>query len=139
MTDALRFPIGRLTRFVSPSGAEYMRGRLGGLTITVVAEPDAEPAAGGDMSFVMLASATPGGIPYARQRKSPVHSNPAPEAARPSAPANLPKVASAPKRSRAEQQELAAAMILLETPLLPLHGDSLEDLTFDQVKERAEA
>lgn len=98
-TDVLRFEFGALTEFISPSGKHYLRGEIEGMKITLLPEPDREPAQGGVMRWSVWCSPKPGKARHVRA---------------PAVPASEPLATRAQARATAKGRQEAAVQDILD-------------------------
>lgn len=116
-TDRLRFEIGSVTEFTAPNGRRYFRGDIGGLRVTLVDEPDRDPAAGGQMRLSVWASPAPGKARHVRV--------PAPDA--PPAEQEPAVFHNSRAMTKAERERAAAKDVIARHGPIPPGGDSLDD------------
>ncbi|WP_276199678.1 hypothetical protein [Chelatococcus sp. XZ-Ab1] len=123
----------RLTEFVSARGNRYFAGYVGGLKFVLLADPDAEPARGGIMSWILSVQPSPNGLRPAERRTSPLPDQPgasssppqqaggAPEARPPET--SSPVEPRAPRRRTSGSQEARARAALEQLDDRPLNDE----------------
>ena len=135
MSDTLRFQIGTANGHNLPNGRQYIRLDIGGLRLTLVAEPNDEPAPGAVMSYSVWSSQCPKPLARPRRRTTP-QPEPVLATAPPAEPEVLRDLAGAGSvrgpASLSAKARVESAALDIRFWHGPLVDDDISDLTFAQ-------